>query len=150
MARSLELDTAFTYGRMNYAVFLSGAGKTDSAVALLTSIEPSTPPSLKVFLQSVKILVLMEGGRNAEAMALYKRLHDAITPATATPYVMIYLHGAARNADSTLFWLNKGIDTKSGGIFVQSVPCNPFLQFLEPDPRFHTALARMGVQRCRK
>ena len=150
MARSLELDSAFTYGRMNYAVFVGRAGKTDSAVALPTSIEPSTPASLKLFLQSLRILVLMDGGRKAEAMALYKRLHDAITPATSTPYVMIYLHGAARNADSTLFWVNKGIDTKSGAIFVQSLPCNPFLQFLEPDPRFHAALARMGVQRCRR
>jgi hypothetical protein len=109
---------------------------------MLTSTEP--------FAQSSRVFVLREGGRTAEASALYKRLHDAITPGGTTPYVMMYLHAAMGNADSTLFWLNKGIDTRSGVIFAQSVPCNPFLEFLDPDPRFHAALARMGVQRCRR
>ena len=35
---------------------------------------------------------------------------------------MAYLHASVGNADSTFYWLNKGIDVREGQLFAASFP----------------------------
>ena len=57
---------------------------------------------------------------------------------------------AARNADSAIYWLNKSIDIRDGTIFATSMSCHQMMEFVQDDPRYLAALARMKLGKCRR
>ena len=143
LSRAMEIDSVFQFARSNLAVALAGAGNLDSALAIVDK------PGGAVVV--TKMDLLRRNGRANEAMQLFKTIHPRFAPiADRNRMAMAYLHAGVGNADSTFYWLNKAIDVREGQLFAASFPCWPMFDFVNSDPRWDAALARMKVGRCQK
>ena len=143
LTTAMEMDSAFKFTRTNLAVVLAAQGKFDSALALVRTGGRRTAID--------RIMILRLKGSTAEADSEFKALHRAwARVGEEDPMIISYLHASAANADSTLYWINKGIDSRSGQLFSMSLPCLPAYRFLESDRRWDPTLARMKVSRCRR
>jgi TolB-like protein/tetratricopeptide (TPR) repeat protein len=141
LERALELDSSFTFVANNYSLVLAESGRLDSAMKI------KSPPSLLT--DFARISLLNRAGRDQEARELFRKTMAA-TPDNAPASVRMYLHAAIENRDSTVYWLNKAIDERSGSLVATSMPCNPYMRFILDDPRWLQALQRMKVGKCQR
>ena len=142
MEHVLELDSTFAFGRSNYAILLAETGRVDSALKI--------PLDGSTFSAFARIKILRRAGQTDEAAGLFRQALAA-TPGNSTNAALrMYLHAAMENADSTVYWLNKAVDKRSGALFATSMPCNPYFRFILDDPRYMQAMQRMKVGKCQR
>ena len=142
LEHALELDSTFTFARSNYSLLLAETGQIDSAFKI------RRPPS--PFSTVVEVALLWRAGKIQEAQTALKRALASLPDTRVTVGYRMYLHAGVENADSTVYWFNKSIDARAGGLFATSMPCNPYMRFILEDPRYLQALQRMKVGRCQR
>jgi serine/threonine protein kinase/tetratricopeptide (TPR) repeat protein len=142
LRRSAELDSTFIWVNGNLSGTFLMQNEIDSAMRYAERAGILKPVAM--------ISVLTAANRVAEAQQVLTGFRRAVTPTPTNSETFLFMHAAARNTDSTLYWLNRAIDVREGTIFATSMSCNMNLAFLEGDPRYYTALARMNVGKCRR
>ena len=142
LRRSIELDSQFVWVNGNLAITLAEQNRIDSAMKYVQKAGITKPV--------VSIHVLLAANRRAEAQQLLDDFRQAVRPTPTNPDIFMFMHAAARNADSAIYWLNKSIDIRDGTIFATSMSCHQMMEFVQDDPRYLAALARMKVGKCRR
>ncbi len=142
LERGLELDSTFVRVRGNLALAIALGGHPDSAMNVIRSAGNDV--------RFAEFFLLRMTGQNAELNRSVDEMRRRMVPTSTNTELFMFMHAAAGNADSTIHWLNRAIDVREGALFSASVACYPFFRFIESDPRFIAALARMKSRRCER
>jgi serine/threonine-protein kinase len=141
--RSFEMDSTFTFNTANLAAVRYIRGEYDSVLAIRTD---AYPPWLSIF----KMLSYEKLGDTRR----YTSLRDSLAielrkPGSDNDGSRRTLYFAAlRNTDSTFRYIDRVIDKRGALVFNVGLPCLFLLRFLHNDPRWDTALSRLGARRC--
>jgi tetratricopeptide (TPR) repeat protein len=146
--RAVELDPAFVWANGNLVHSLSGQGKLGEARRMVDADTAGSLFDRGIFDEGVALYRKMDGQSAAEAR--FRKDYRRLPGTQGAEYLRARFHGAARHADSTLYWLDKAITLKEGSTFSGSVPCETGFIWLEADPRFNELLRKMGAGRCQK
>lgn len=143
LARAFELDSAFPYNKINQAILQYKKGHYDSVTAIKGD---PFPPYVSIF----RMMAYAKLGDQRSS----QRLRDSLVVELRKPggdpdgsRRMVYF-AAARNADSTFYYLNRMIDTRGSLLFSVGIPCYGPLEFIHSDPRWNQVLKRINARTC--
>jgi serine/threonine-protein kinase len=135
---ALELDSGFDFAYSQLSAVLVEQGRLGEAFKAMSRVDS---------IQAAGIIA--DRVRDPEgAAAAFARSHARVSSLKHNEMLLAQLHGFYGNADSAIYWLNRGVDKREGTLFSTSTPCNRAFAALSDDPRLHAVLRRMGVERC--
>jgi len=133
-ALELEPNDSATHDRLG-DIYLQ-KGMTKEALAEFHLVSNSDSPVARL------VYVYSAEGNKAEALKALEKLKEQSRRGYVSPYYLARAYTALGMKDEALAWLQKGVDTFSGGM--DRLKVEPAFDPLRSDPRFQELLKRMN------
>lgn len=139
--KTLELNENFYMAHFLLGMALEQVGRYDEALAAYRraiTLSGSSPAMLAAPGHAYALL-----GRADEARRVLASLHALSARQFVSPYHIAVIHAALGETDQAFDWLARACDAQSEALIWFAL--DPMLDALRPDPRFHTIIARIGL-----
>jgi TolB-like protein/Tfp pilus assembly protein PilF len=139
--KTLELNENFYMAHFLLGMAYEQVGRYDEALAAYEraiTLSSSSPAMLAAPGHAYAML-----GRAGEARTVLASLHTLSARQFVSPYHIAVIHAALGEIDQAFDWLTRACDAQSEALIWFDL--DPMLDSLRPDPRFHTIIARIGL-----
>jgi eukaryotic-like serine/threonine-protein kinase len=146
--RALELNSALVWANTNLVRSLTEQGKLEEAKKLVDADSGVSVLDKAIFEEGIALYRRLKGQSGAEQR--FRKDYARLPGTAGAEFIRARMHGAARHADSTFYWLDRTIASKEGSLFFGSMPCEAAFEWLRTDPRWDAMLRRIGAVRCNR
>jgi len=127
---------------------LTEQGKLEEAKKIVDADSGGSVLDNAIFEEGIALYRRLKGQTGAEER--FRKDYARIPGTAGAEFIRARMHGAARHADSTFYWLDRTIASKEGSLFFGSLPCEAAFEWLKTDPRWDATLRRIGAVRCNR
>lgn len=139
--KTLELNENFYMAHFLLGMALEQVCRYDEALAAYSRANTLSGSSPAMFAAPGHAYAML--GRADDARRVLASLHALSARQFVSPYHIAVIHAALNETDQAFDWLSRACDAQSEALIWFAL--DPMLDPLRPDPRFHTILARIGL-----